>query len=95
MLMGGSGVISVASNLAPTYVSTMTNCALGGDTKRAVKMQLDMLPFVKALFSEVNPIPVKKGAEIIGLCNGKLRLPLTEMTEENAKVLEALLKEFV
>ena len=95
MLMGGSGVISVASNLAPTYVSTMTNCALGGDTKRAAKMQLDMLPFVKALFSEVNPIPAKKGAELLGLCNGKLRLPLTEMTEENAKVLEALLKEFV
>lgn len=95
MLMGGTGVISVASNLAPAYVSTMTSHALNGNVKVAAAMQLKMLPFVKALFSEVNPIPAKKGAELLGLCNGKLRLPLTEMTEDNAKVLESLLKEFV
>ncbi len=95
MAMGGTGVISVASNLSPKYVSTMTRFALEGNIKESAKMQLNMLPYVKALFSEVNPIPAKKGAELLGLCNGKLRLPLTEMTEENAKVLSALLKEFV
>ena len=94
MLMGGTGVISVASNLAPRYVSTMTDCALKGDCKRASQMQLDLLPFAKSLFLEVNPIPVKKGAEMLGLCNGALRLPLTPMTETNAKILEKTLKDF-
>ncbi len=95
MAMGGTGVISVASNVAPKYVSTMTRLVLDGNIKEAAKMQLKMLPLVKALFSEVNPIPAKKGAELLGLCNGILRLPLTEMTADNASVLEALLKEFV
>ena len=54
-----------------------------------------MLPFVRALFSEVNPIPVKKAMELRGLCNGILRLPLTEMGAENAAKLEALLPSFV
>lgn len=94
MLMGGTGVISVASNIAPTYVSKMTDFALQGKVKEASDMQLKLLPLVKSLFCEVNPIPVKKGAELLGLCNGKLRLPLTEMTEQNALVLKSLLKDF-
>lgn len=95
MAMGGTGVISVASNVAPKYVSTMTNLVKDGKIREAAEMQLKMLPLVKSLFSEVNPIPAKKGMELLGLCNGKLRLPLTEMTESNAKTLETLLKEFV
>jgi 4-hydroxy-tetrahydrodipicolinate synthase len=94
MLMGGTGVISVASNIAPAYVSKMTDFALQGKVKEASDMQLKLLPLVKSLFCEVNPIPVKKGAELLGLCNGKLRLPLTEMTEQNALVLKSLLKDF-
>jgi 4-hydroxy-tetrahydrodipicolinate synthase len=94
MLMGGTGVISVASNIAPAYVSKMTDFALKGKVKEASDMQLKLLPLVKSLFCEVNPIPVKKGAELLGLCNGKLRLPLTEMTEQNALALKALLKDF-
>ena len=94
MAMGGRGVISVASNVAPKFTSDMTSAMLAGDIAKAAEMQLKMLPFVKALFSEVNPIPVKKAAQLKGLCNGILRLPLTEMTEENTKKLAELLPDF-
>ena len=95
MAMGGMGVISVASNAAPRFTAEMTSAFLAGDLKKAAKMQLDMLPFVRALFSEVNPIPVKKAMQLHGLCNGLLRLPLTEMTAENAAKLEKLLPSFI
>ncbi len=92
--MGGTGVISVVSNIFPAYIGKMTNTALAGDFKTASKMQLDILPLVKAMFSEVNPIPVKKASALIGLTNGILRLPLTEMSEENSAKLEALISQF-
>ncbi|MBR7162415.1 MAG: dihydrodipicolinate synthase family protein, partial [Clostridia bacterium] len=95
MLMGGSGVISVASNILPKYVSEMTAFALNGECQRSANMQLKLLPLVRALFSEVNPIPVKKGAELLGLCSGELRLPLTELTEKNIPILEKILKDFI
>lgn len=94
MAMGGIGVISVVSNVAPKFTSDMTSAMLAGDIAKAAEMQLKMLPFVKALFSEVNPIPVKKAAQLKGLCNGILRLPLTEMTKENTRKLVELLPEF-
>ena len=87
LAMGGLGVISVASNVIPKYVSDMCKAFFDGDIKTAAKMQRDMLPFVKALFMEVNPIPVKKMAETLGICQKYIRLPLTEMTAENTKVL--------
>lgn len=93
--MGGQGIISVASNVIPNYVSNMCKSAFSGDFKTAAKMQLDMLPFVKALFMEVNPIPVKKIAEILGLCQKYVRLPLTEMLAENAEVLKAAYYELI
>ncbi len=94
MAMGGMGVISVASNVAPKFTSGMTSAMLDGDLAKAAAMQLRMLPFVRALFCEVNPIPVKKAAQLKGLCNGIVRLPLTEMTEENAAKLAAMLPDF-
>lgn len=87
LAMGGLGVISVASNVIPKYVSDMCKAFFDGDIKSAAKMQRDMLPFVKALFMEVNPIPVKKMAETLGICQKYIRLPLTEMTADNTKVL--------
>ena len=87
LAMGGLGVISVASNVIPKYVSDMCKAFFDGDIKTSAKMQRDMLPFVKALFMEVNPIPVKKMAETLGICQKYIRLPLTEMTAENTKVL--------
>lgn len=95
MAMGGKGVISVASNILPKYVSTMTKSVLDGDLNTAVNMQLKLLPLIKALFQEVNPIPVKMGAEILGLCSSSLRLPLTKLTDKNTALLKGLLSEFV
>lgn len=94
MAMGGMGVISVASNIIPRFTADMTRAFLNGELKKARDMQLEMLPLVKALFCEVNPIPVKKAAQLKGLCNGLLRLPLTEMTSENAAKLETELNRF-
>lgn len=95
MAMGGMGVISVVSNAAPRFTAEMTSAFLSGDLKKAAKMQLDMLPLVRAMFSEVNPIPVKKAMQLRGLCNGTLRLPLTEMTAANAAKLAEILPAFV
>ncbi len=94
MAMGGEGVISVASNVIPKFTSDMTTAMLKGNLKTAAEMQLKMLPLIKSLFCEVNPIPAKRAAEELGLCNGNVRLPLTRMTDTNAKVLIDLLKEY-
>ncbi len=94
MAMGGMGVISVISNVIPSFCSQMTDACLGGDFATASKMQLKALPFVRAIFSEVNPIPVKMASKHMGLSSGIVRLPLTEMTEPNAKVLIELLGQF-
>lgn len=94
MAMGGLGVISVASNVIPKYVSDMTRAYFAGDMQKARDMQLDMLPLVKLLFCEVNPIPIKKAMQLKGACNGKLRLPLTEMTSQNADKLALELKKY-
>ena len=92
--MGGSGVISVASNVCPKYVSDMTRFALEGNYEKARQMQLAMLPLVSALFCEVNPIPIKKAMKLKGYCSSKLRLPLTEMTKENARKLANILEDY-
>lgn len=94
MAMGGAGVISVASNVCAEYVTAMTRAFDNGDLQKASNMQRDMLPLVRALFSEVNPIPVKYAAHLKGFCDGSLRLPLTQISEGNARVLKNLLQEF-
>ena len=94
MAMGGEGVISVASNVCAEYVTAMTRAFMSGDLQKASAMQRDMLPLVRALFSEVNPIPVKYAAYLKGFCDGSLRLPLTEISEENASTLKTLMTEF-
>jgi 4-hydroxy-tetrahydrodipicolinate synthase len=92
--VGGIGVISVASNIAPEYFSELTAAALNGE-KKAVGMQLAALPLIKAIFSEVNPIPVKAASKILGLSNGVARLPLTEIEENNLINLKKILGEFM
>lgn len=94
MAMGGLGVISVASNVCPKYVSDMTHYALDGEWESARKMQLALLPLISALFCEVNPIPIKKAMEIKGYCTSKLRLPLTSLTQNNAEKLAKILADF-
>lgn len=93
--LGGQGVISVASNVCPSYVSKMTHCALQGDFDKAREMQLRLLPFISALFCEVNPIPAKYAMNALGFCSAAMRLPLTEMTNSNAARLKSMLSDFV
>ena len=95
MALGGIGVISVLSNVAPRETHDMCMKALEGDFKGAREIQLRALPLIDALFSEVNPIPVKAALDMIGFEAGPLRLPLTDMTEEKRKVLEKELNLFL
>ncbi|MDR0964010.1 MAG: 4-hydroxy-tetrahydrodipicolinate synthase [Clostridium sp.] len=79
MSLGGLGVISVLSNIAPKQVHDLCQKFLDGDIAGSRKMQLDAMDLIDKLFCEVNPIPVKKAMEILGLCEGNLRMPLTPM----------------
>ena len=85
--LGGVGVISVLSNVAPRKTHDMVQYCLDGDYKSARKLQLEALPLIRQLFIEVNPIPVKAALNMQGFKVGKPRLPLTEMTEEHQKAL--------
>ncbi len=94
MSLGGIGVISVVSNVAPAKVHEMTQLFLDGKTKEAAKMQLDMLPLVDALFCEVNPIPVKTAMNLMGMDVGGLRKPLTPMEPDHAAYLARTMEEY-
>ena len=91
--IGGIGVISVLSNIRPKYTHDMCHDFFNGNTKEAEKMQIDAIPLINALFSEVNPIPVKEALNIIGYNFGKPRLPLIPMGEEKRKTLKQVLQE--
>ncbi len=91
--LGGIGVISVVSNVAPKYMHDMVMKYLDGDMQGSMKMQLDAIPLCKALFCEVNPIPVKAAMNMQGKEVGSLRSPLTEMEPENQKLLKNIMKD--
>lgn len=90
--LGGLGVISVLSNVAPKETHDIVAKYLDGDVKGSRDLQLKYLPLIHALFSEVNPIPVKKALNLMGMNVGTLRMPLTEMSPEKAALLEAEMK---
>ncbi len=90
--MGGKGVISVLSNLMPAETSAMCHLYLRGDVKASAELQRDYLPLIKALFCEVNPIPVKAAMAAMGFCENYVRLPLTPMEPEHEAKLLALMK---
>ncbi len=92
MSIGGKGVISVLSNVAPRDTHDICAKYLAGDVKGSLELQMKYLPLVRALFSEVNPIPVKKALNLMGMEVGPMRMPLSEMEEEHAKVLFEELK---
>ena len=94
MSVGGIGVISVVSNIAPANVHKMCELFLSGKTKEAAQMQLDMLPLVDALFCEVNPIPVKAAMNLMGMEVGGMRKPLTPMEPEHEAVLAKAMKDY-
>ncbi len=91
LALGGSGVISVLSNVLPKKTVEMCNKFFAGDVMGSAKLQLDLLHLINALFSEVNPIPVKAAMAAMGFCENHLRLPLTPMESANeAKLLELM-----
>lgn len=91
MALGGKGVISVLSNVAPLETQAMAMAALDGDFDTASALQLEMLPLMEALFSEVNPIPVKAAMKLLDFDCGACRLPLTAISADNLKILRKLL----
>ena len=89
--LGGKGVISVLSNILPTETQALAHAALDGDFDTAAALQIRLQPLVEALFTEVNPIPVKQAMQFIGYDCGGCRLPLTPLSDENREKLRALL----
>lgn len=92
--IGGIGVISVIANIAPKQTHDMVASYLAGDRETALKLQMKSLSLVDALFSEVNPIPVKRALNLMGMDVGSLRAPLCEMGDANAAVLEREMKAY-
>lgn len=92
MALGGLGVISVLSNVLPRETQALAQAALSGDFDTAADLQIRLLPLIEALFSEVNPIPVKAAMKLIGYDCGNCRLPLTSLSRENLETLKSLLQ---
>ena len=92
--LGGKGVISVLSNVAPEYTHDIVAKYLDGKVEESCKMQLDALPLIHALFCEVNPIPVKTAMNLMGKEVGPFRMPLCEMEEAHKEVLKNAMKDF-
>ena len=92
MLMGGQGNVSVSANIAPRLMHELCVAAIAGDVKRAMTIQMQLLPIHKQLFVEANPIPVKWAMKRLGLCNDAMRLPMTRLTRGNEPVVEAAMR---
>lgn len=91
--LGGIGVISVLSNIAPQETHDIVMEYLEGDREKALELQLKYIDVIHALFCEVNPIPVKAALNLMGKQAGVLRLPLTEISEKNKEILAAAMKD--
>jgi len=92
MALGGKGVVSVASNIIPAKLVEFTNTMLNGKWDKAREMQLELYDLFKILFVEPNPGPVKLSANLMGLMNNRMRLPLTAPLEENQEKIKAVLR---
>ncbi len=92
MLCGGQGNVSVTANIAPRLMHELCVAAVAGDARRAMELQLRLMPLHKHLFVEGNPIPLKWAMHRLGLCGPALRLPMTPLSEANIPVVEAALR---
>ena len=92
--LGGKGVISVLSNVAPDETHDICEMFFHGDVKGSTALQLKAIPLVEKLFCEVNPIPVKKAMQLMGVDCGPFRMPLTEISPEHEKALAQAMKDF-
>ena len=91
--LGGAGVISVLSNILPKKTHELCARYFEGDAAASTKIQYDVYPLVKAIFSEVNPIPIKAAVAKMGFCSNYVRLPLVQMDEQKAEVMFRLMAE--
>ena len=94
LAIGGKGVISVLSNVAPTQTHEICAKFFEGDVEGARKLQMDALPLIHALFSEVNPIPVKEAMNLLGWNAGPCRMPLSPMDAANKEKLTAAMRNY-
>ena len=94
LAIGGVGVISVAANIIPQDIVSLINAFNNGQMEEAQRIHYRMLPLIKALFVETNPIPIKTAMGLMGLCSDELRLPLCSMSDENLASLRSALKEY-
>jgi len=94
MALGGKGVISTVANVASREMSDLAQACLKGDWETGRKLQFKLLPLIRAVFIETNPIPIKTALSLMGKCRGDLRLPLTPMSEGNVKKLRQTMSDF-
>ena len=94
MALGGKGVISTVANVAPRQTAQLTQACLAGNWDDGRKIQFQLIPLIRSLFIETNPIPVKTALALMGKCTGELRLPMTPMAEGNVKKLKIALEDF-
>jgi len=92
MALGAKGVISVASNIVPEVMVEMTHLCLDNDFAAASRLQIRYMDLIDALFTEVNPIPIKAAMNLLGMEAGSLRLPLCDISEKNLEVLREAMK---
>ncbi|MDP8266670.1 MAG: 4-hydroxy-tetrahydrodipicolinate synthase [Candidatus Aceula meridiana] len=94
MSVGGVGVISVVANIVPGEVASLCQAVQEGDMKKAQKIHYKLLPLVKAMFIETNPIPVKTAMGLLSLCSSELRLPMSTMADKNVSALKQALVDY-
>ncbi len=94
MALGGKGVISTVANVAPKETSQLASACLEGKWQMGRELQFKLMPLIRAVFLETNPIPVKTALALMGKCGGDLRLPLTPMAEGNVKKLARAMRDF-
>lgn len=92
--MGGVGVISVVANIIPKDVAALITAFNSGNKSKASEINDKMIPLIKAMFIETNPIPVKKAMELLGLCSSQMRLPLCDMEDANVEKLKIALQNY-
>jgi len=94
MALGGKGVISTVANIAPGEMSELARACLNGEWDKGREIQFKLIPLIRAVFTETNPIPIKTALSLMGKCGGELRLPLTAMSEGNLGKLRQTMSDF-
>ncbi len=94
MALGGKGVISTVANIIPREMSQLAEACLKGNWEKGRELQLKLVPLIRSVFIETNPIPIKTALSLMGKCTGELRLPLTPMAEGNLRKLKQAMSDF-